>query len=141
MAHRATPNVRHQTAQDLADSGYSDKEAHTWANSTADAAAEIHKWRAAGYTPAQAQIIYAAADHDPCDWRDLGLPADITTTYVEAGIGYNEAVQYETDGTRPDQDTFNVMKGFNKPVLDAAIREFKAALREDSDFADLDLDY
>ena len=85
--------------------------------------------------------MYAAADHDPADWRDLGLPVHITVAYVEAGFSFEEVVQRAATGNHPDQATFDFMRAMNRAKIEAAIKDFKAALREDSEIADLDEDW
>lgn len=68
---------------------------------------------------------------------DLRLPVDVTVAYIEAGCSFDEVVDFENDGNRPDQETLNVMRAFNEPKVDAAVDEFKKALRADSELFDL----
>lgn len=132
-------NARQNTAATLVAQGWAEDASEAWAHHTADSPAQIQAWRDAKYTPKQAQSIYALSnDVDPTDWRDLGLDPDTTAAYVEAGFAYAEAADMENRDARPDSQTMAVMKALRLEGNQQAVKDFNAALRADSEVADLD---
>lgn len=62
----------------------------------------------------------------------------IPTAYVEAGFAYAEAADMENRDARPDSQTMAVMKALRLEGNQQAVKDFNAALRADSEVADLD---